>query len=83
MEAMGQSPEEVAEKWAEMRAEFEEGTVSAKEARATIDASLGEVKSGEKLKMTEGMQTESAERAVGPVEMTPDVKEYMAATRAD
>ncbi len=83
MEAMGQSPEEVAEKWAEMRAEFEEGTVSAKEALATIDASLGEAKPGEKLKMTEGMQTESAERAVGPVEMTSDVKEYMAASRAD
>jgi hypothetical protein len=83
MEAMGQSPEEVAKKWAEMRAEFEEGTVSAKEALATIDASLGEAKPGEKLKVSAGMQAESAERAVGPVEMTPEVKKHMAATRAD
>jgi hypothetical protein len=66
-----------------MRAAFEEGTASAKEALATIDASLGEVNPGEKLKVTEGMQAESTERAVGPVEMTPEVAEYMAASRAD
>ena len=45
-----------------MRAKFEEGDVSAKEAIGEIDASLNSVKKGEKLTVTEGMKSESAMR---------------------